>query len=102
MFLGQQIGRLVEATEVRNNVIPRTDLPGYSIPEIMQVFESLPGVEKGNEFWLLGCQLLENKVKREMFSTVKEPAPKSCFKHYYELITMINQTKFNWTLFGKK
>ncbi|KAL2549711.1 hypothetical protein Fot_11241 [Forsythia ovata] len=51
MFLGQHIGRLVEATDVRNNVILRTDLPGRSILEIMQSLEAK------------GCKKAKDSVK---------------------------------------
>ena len=51
--LSQQIERLVQAVEGKSNItyVARKEMPGSSIPEVMEVVKSLPGVEIGGAFW---------------------------------------------------
>ena len=50
--LSQQIDRLINVVEDKTN-----DTNGCSIPEVMQMVESFPGVEVGSDLWLFTTRL---------------------------------------------
>ncbi|KAK3229569.1 hypothetical protein Dsin_001450 [Dipteronia sinensis] len=65
--VSQQIDSLIDFVKtIREDTIP-------SISEVMNMVESLPGVEVGSDLWLFSTHLFLTKKKTDVFSIMKEP-----------------------------
>ena len=48
-------------------------LPDYGITEVIQVLDSLPGIEVGSTLYFFAAHLFSSKEKRETFMAFKTP-----------------------------
>ncbi|XP_024031960.1 uncharacterized protein LOC112094681 [Morus notabilis] len=72
--LSQQIKRLVTVVETisTGSSIAQTKRPDYSMTRVIEVLESLPGLESGSELYFFAIHLCADTIKRESFFTLKQ------------------------------
>ncbi|XP_024030775.1 L10-interacting MYB domain-containing protein-like [Morus notabilis] len=76
--LSQQIDRLVDIVESRStgSSIAPSDTGNCSMAKVVEVLDSLPGLQTGSELYFFSVHLLLDKCKRDAFMAFKEPEVK--------------------------
>ena len=73
--LSQQIDRLIDIVEIRSTIsfIAQNEASNHSITKVIEVLDSLPGLEIGSDLYFFAANLFSNKNKRETFMAFKQP-----------------------------
>ncbi|EXC24874.1 D-2-hydroxyglutarate dehydrogenase [Morus notabilis] len=76
--LSQQIDHLVDIVESRStgSSIAPSDTGNCSMAKVVEVLDSLPGLQTGSELYFFSVHLLLDKCKRDAFMAFKEPEVK--------------------------
>ncbi|OVA01387.1 hypothetical protein BVC80_437g9 [Macleaya cordata] len=77
--ISQQIDRLCETVESKTSMTEKwlKGSQGSSISEVVELLESLPGVEHGSNLWLSAIDLFKSsQVDRDIFCSIKDSEKK--------------------------